>query len=165
MILRCTKKLRDRLPGTPQSGPSVPPGLLGDWHATLFFMKPSWLLLLVNDTSRLPVFLPAREFLTLLNRIPEAVGKVLAALDIDEAAINSETDALQRIIIAPTASRSVLGTMNDFLFQLAWAPQDKPGRSLVDWSLWLAETPVSPLRYEHPAAVAKRLLTGLPAVH
>lgn len=160
MILRCTKKLRDRLPDAPQSGPSIAPGLLGDWHASLLITKPSWLVLLVNDLSRLPVFLPAREFSTLLERIPTAVGDVLAALEVDEAAIAREREVLRRIMVAPTTSRSVLGTMNDFVFQLEWIRGHNPDLAPMEWSLRLAETPVGPMRYEYPADAVRRLLVA-----
>jgi hypothetical protein len=48
--------------------------------------------------------------------------------------------------------------MNDFVFQLQWMRERKHELSLVQLSLALAETPVSPLGYERPAAVARRLL-------
>lgn len=158
MILRCTKKLRDRLPDA--TGPSASGALtvLGNWHATLLVTKPAWLVLLVNDASRLPVLLPAREFSTLLERIPGAVTEVLTAIGIDAAAVARERRALESISLAPTASRSVVGTMNDFVFQLGWIRGSAPNDSLVGWSLPLAQTPVGPLAHARPSDAARRLL-------
>jgi hypothetical protein len=65
--------------------------------------------------------------------------------------------------VARTASRSILGTINDFAIALTWALAEKPGVSLHQLSLDLCETPVGPLAYEHPGAFARRLFgTGKP---
>lgn len=84
--------------------------------------------------------------------------ETLSALGVDRGVIAAELQAMEPIVPASTVSRSVLGTMNDFAFQLEWMRESKPHLWLTELSLALAETPVSPLRYEHPAEVAKRLL-------
>lgn len=160
MILRCTKKLLGRLPDRPEPSEPGTPGLLGDWHATLLLVKPAWLVVAVNDASRLPVLLPAREFSTLLARIPESVADVLGAISIDGAAVAREREAMRRITVGPSASRSVLGTMNDFTFQLEWIRHREPDLTPMESSLFLANTPVGPLSYEYPADVARRLFAS-----
>jgi hypothetical protein len=158
MILRCTRKLRARLPEA--AIPNAPGALaaLGNWHATLLVARPAWLVLLVNDASRLPVILPARELSTLLERIPGGVAEVLTAIGIDVATVARERSALENISLAPTASRSVVGTMNDFVFQFGWIRDSTPNDSLLGWSLTLAQTPVGPLAYARPVDAARRLL-------
>ncbi len=71
--------------------------LLGDWHGTLLIWKPSWLVLLVNDATRLPVLLPARELSGLHQRIPGAVVDVLIALGIDALAVTREQRAMENL--------------------------------------------------------------------
>jgi hypothetical protein len=70
LVLRCTRKLLERLPAFP--APAVSTTVLGDWYATILMVRPAHLVLLVNERSRLPVVLLARELSTLLERIPVA---------------------------------------------------------------------------------------------
>jgi len=57
-----------------------------------------------------------------------------------------------------TASRSVLGTMNDFVFQLECDSAAGRSRDLLALAMFLNRTPVSPLDYERPDDAARRLL-------
>jgi hypothetical protein len=158
VTLRCTRKLLARLPKSLAHDDAKSTGRLGSWYGTLLVTRPIQLVLLVNETARLPVLLPAREFATLTRRVPNAVAEILRELNVDPDVIERERTAMQEVVVAPTNNRSVLGTMNDFIVQLEWIRESKPHLSLIEFSLALAETPVSPLRYEHPAAVARRLL-------
>ena len=76
LVVRCTAKLLSRLKvrSTAPSGPSTT--ALGDWYATILPVRPAHLVLLVNEASRLPVVLPARELSTLGGRIPDATADV-----------------------------------------------------------------------------------------
>jgi len=118
LVLRCTRKLLDRLRIEPATtdGPSTT--VLGDWYATILPVRPAHLVLLVNERSRLPVVLSARELSTLLDRIPEAIADVLSELGADASIIARERDAMGEIRCATTRSRSVLGTMNEFVFEM-----------------------------------------------
>jgi hypothetical protein len=60
---------------------------------------------------------------------------------------------------AKTASRSLLGTMNDYALPVTWALVKEPGLSLHRLSVQLTNTPVGPMKYERPADVARRLLS------
>jgi hypothetical protein len=158
MTLHCTRKLRDRLPATLRREHPDPEGRLVSWYANLLMTRPARLVLLVEEVSRLPVLLRARPLATLTRRIPDAVGEVLTALGVDPDVRDREHEAMRSVVVAPTASRSLLGTLNDFAFQLQCIREQTIELSLVDLSLALAETPVSPLRYDRPAAVTRRLL-------
>jgi hypothetical protein len=60
----------------------------------------------------------------------------------------------------PTNNRSLLGTLNDFSNTLWYHVQRHPQEGLVDLALFLAHTPVQPLRPEHwPDKVTRRLLS------
>lgn len=161
IVLRCTAKLLDRLRcgSTPTSAGSTT--VLGDWYATFVPTRPAQMVLLVSEPSRLPVLLPAREFSTLTTRIPDAVAGILEGLGMQRDMVEREREAMRHIVVAPTARRSVLGTMNEFVSQLKWLRQSKPQLSIRELSLELAQTPVGSLGYEHPAEAAKRLLFPL----
>ena len=60
---------------------------------------------------------------------------------------------------AKTASRSVLGTINDYAIAVTWALAKEPGLTLHRLSVQLTDTPVGPMKYECPADVARRLLS------
>jgi hypothetical protein len=113
VVLRCTRKLRDRL-GTPMSVAGRSTTLLGDWYATILFTRPQQVVLLVNEVTRFPVVLSARELATLPTRVLQALGRLLADLGIDAHVIARGRQAMQDLVFGPTVSRSVLGTISDF---------------------------------------------------
>ena len=57
LLLRGTKKLRDRIKGSAAKPDDVSSTVLGDWFATALFWKPQ-VALLVNQRTLLPVFMP-----------------------------------------------------------------------------------------------------------
>ena len=72
-----------------------------------------------------------------------------AGMVASEAAINS-------IRVERTASRSVLGSMNDFVYQLRWRFDEGMGLQDADrLEDDLAQTPMSALKYCNPAEVAR----------
>ena len=118
LVIRCTAKLRRRLSSQQMVDVARSTTRLGDWYATILHLRPAHVILLVNEPSRLAAMLPAREFSTLARRIPEAIAEVLRDLGISQAAIARERREMQEVAFAKTASRSVLGTMNDLAFQM-----------------------------------------------
>jgi hypothetical protein len=143
LVVRGTKKLRDRLRATPAADNDVSTTVLGDWFATALFWKPQ-VALLVNERTLLPVFMPLAPAATLLDRAPDAIASVLRRHQVDDAIIESELAAMRDIRIAPTNNRSVLGVMNEFAFQggnLIGSVMD----DLEDLSMWLSELLVGPL--------------------
>ncbi|MBI3403700.1 MAG: hypothetical protein HY048_19980 [Acidobacteria bacterium] len=65
---------------------------------------------------------------------------------------------MRYVAFGTTASRSVLGTMNDYVNHIEWAFHDRADVTLHMLSLELADTPVSPLGYERPMDVVRRCL-------
>lgn len=74
----------------------------------------------------LPVVVPAASISTLVPRLVDGIVEVLVlrAVGVPEDQIETEQAEVQAVILAKTASRSVLGSMNDFTFML-----DRPPRS------------------------------------
>jgi hypothetical protein len=81
-------------------------------------------------------------------------------IGVDEAAVEKEMACLQPLAFAATRSRSVLGSLNEFVFQLKARAAHPLGRDWTPRSCEdeLGEVPCSPLGYDHPVAVARRLL-------
>jgi len=158
LVVRCTAKLLARLKVAPIKDPQPGTTRLGDWYATVLPMRPAHLVLLVNARTRLAAVLPAKPIATLAKRIPDAIVEVLRELGAAIHVLESERLAMADVVLAKTASRSVLGTMNDFSFNmdLRAALDDEP--DLLDVAMALNRMPLSPLNHGRPDDVASALL-------
>ena len=74
----------------------------------------SLLLLLVSARSLLPALVPARDVRGLPDRLAHVVGDRLLRLGVARSLVEAEIRAMDPVVVAKTADRSVLGTMNDF---------------------------------------------------
>lgn len=116
LVLRGTKKLRDRLKGPAASADDTSSTVLGDWFATALFWKPQ-VALLVNRRTLLPVFMPLAPASTLVSRIPSAIATALRHQGASDEFIAAELAAMGDVRIAPTNDRSTVAVMNEFAFQ------------------------------------------------
>ena len=112
----------------------------------------------ISERSRLPVVLPARNLANVATHLATGLERVLEALGVPVTVIQNEMDAMADAQFAPTNNRSLLGTINDFRNQLEWWMEEYPSDDWLSLSLKLAETPVGPLDYRHPAEVTTDLL-------
>jgi hypothetical protein len=149
LIVRATKKLRQRLgPATPYDGePSTT--LLGEWYATLLPWRPQQLILLVNEQTLLPVVMPLAPGATAPARIGPEIAAALAIHQAPATVINTELSQMRDCRFAPTANRSVVGIMNEFAYLADVYRHSYPSRSLAELGKKLAETPCSPLYRRH----------------
>jgi hypothetical protein len=113
---------------------------------------------LVNERTRLAAVLPAKAITTLARRIPDAIAEVLCELGAAVDVIEDERRAMTEIVFAKTASRSVLGTMNDFSFHLELRVEADEDMDHPELAMFLNRMPVSPLDYGRPDEVARELL-------
>ncbi len=121
--LRCTRRLLSRFP--PAGGPTdedQSTTVLGDWYANVLNVARLRLVLCTSDRSLLTVLVPAKNLSALPGRLTGAVAAMLAELRVAPAAIERERRAMDVHRIAPTASRRVLGSMNDFAYS-EWNPR------------------------------------------
>ena len=154
LIVRCTAKLLGKLKVQPEPAFSPPATTrLGDWYATILPMRTSHVVLLVSESTRLPFVLPARELSTLARRIPDAIGRVLRELGVDSGVIDEELEAMAEVAFDRTASRSVLGTMNEFVLHLGPMRDAQPTMTEHAMSMKLGRVLVTiPSHgYQHPA--------------
>lgn len=144
LVVRGTKKLRDRVKAAPAGGDGSTTAL-GDWFATALFWRPQ-VALLVNQRTLLPAFVELAPAATLLDRVPAAIEAVLRRHGVDDAFLAAERDAMSEVRIGPTNDRSVVGVMNELAFhgELRW----KDGlRDLEALSVDMARLPLGPLRH------------------
>lgn len=139
--LRCTHKLLRRgLPESPH-GEVAPTTLLGDWYANVLVTRPQPLVLRVSERTLLPVIVPAKSVGALPALLLEALPPILAALAIPAASMQAECDHMREHRIGRTASKRLLGSLNELMFLLEHSLHDHPGWSHLEHSLRLAQTP------------------------
>lgn len=150
VIVRATRKLLQRLAQAPAADGAESTTLLGDWYATLLPWRPQQVALLVNERTLLPVLMPLAPAATLLHRLPDRVATVLDAHGAPEPLINAETEHMQHGRVAPTANRSVVGSMNEFAYLAdAYRANYRAAPDLLELSLRLSSVPCGPLYARH----------------
>jgi hypothetical protein len=143
IVVRGTQKFLARV-GRPSDVELESDGQLGDWYANAWFWRPQ-VAVFVNQASRLPVLLPLAPASSVLARFPPMFAQVAGRLGVPDAAIDGELATMNEQALAKTASRSVLGTMNDFghlADNYRWRHDEI---DLVDLAVWLSEVPCTPL--------------------
>jgi len=145
--VHATRKLLDRVK-QPRSGfpLSNPRPALGNWYATAIFWKPQ-VSLFVNERTLLPVAgAPWRRQRTLWSGFPEFLRQVLVAprsrpfLRRQPRRPSSGTATY-----AKTASRSILGIINEFTYLGGFMRDELGPDDLLQIALELSETPCGPL--------------------
>lgn len=96
----------------------------------------------VSERTLLSVVVVAREPARLPERLAQALVPVLQALAIAPSAIERELGAMQSWQVGRTASRSVVGSLNEFGFLLEYALRAHPEHSLLEHAVYLAKTPM-----------------------
>lgn len=119
LVVRGTKKLRDRVKGPLVLDGEESTTVLGDWFANALFWRPQ-VALLVNSRTLLPVFMELAPAATLPARAPAAIEAVLRRHGVDETFLAAERNAMSEVRIGPTNDRRVVGVMNEFAFHGEW---------------------------------------------
>jgi hypothetical protein len=149
--LRCTRKLLRRIDERPSSEAVSPTTVLGDWYANLLYLRPQQLVLAMNERTLLCALVPAAPAATVAERLRLEVGGLLRDIGVPAAKVEAELAAMEHVAIGATASRAVLGCMNDAVYQLGAYPRG--GRGELDLraaSLHLAENIYSLTDYARP---------------
>jgi hypothetical protein len=158
VTLRCTAKLLKHLRATPHPDPPPSTTRLGDWYANRIQMGRTPLILAVSERSLLPVLLPARQVAQLPILLPDAVEEILSFLQIPEPAVREEIAAMQEgVTVSRTASRVVLGVMNDFARMIEH--HLRAGDSLQHINRHFTTTLFSPLKMRSPDRATRELLS------
>jgi hypothetical protein len=156
--LRCTGKLMKRMGIRDPGEPPPPENVFGDWFANILYTRQGHFVLLVSERSLLPVLTTARDLDNLVPRFMRQLDDVLSALSVRQELIDRELSRMEPLYFGRTNSRSVLGTMNDFVQMFKYMLPDGQDLTLLDWSLQLAKAPCGPIDMERPNRLTRRLL-------
>lgn len=160
--VHATQKLRDRVNAPLNDPVEAPSTALGNWYATALLWKPQ-VALFVNEATLLPVLVPLAPAKNLAERFPTNLEAVLNALGTDPRFVAAEVAATVDARWAKTASRSVVGIVNEFSFLAAVDRADNHNDDLVSLAVRLAGTPCSPLYKRH--SFPDKELAALVATH
>lgn len=159
IVIRCTQKLLRRVgpPGDPGTQSTTQ---LGDWFAHPFSVGRRRLVMLVSERTRLPIVLPATGVKQLASHLANALPGVLEGLGVVRDVVSSEVEEMETSVFLPTNSRSVLGTINEFVLATQFRLHDEPDTDLLTLSLWLSETPILPLKSSPDVMTCALLKSG-----
>ncbi|MEO8008643.1 MAG: hypothetical protein ABI728_09010 [Betaproteobacteria bacterium] len=143
ITLCCTQKLLRRLRiAWPEPASAAPTNVLGNWYANLIHVGRVQMVMATSERTLPTVLLPAVDLRkSLVPNLCEAVYLLLQRLGVDPARAAIEVDAMHDVRIGRTASRSVLGFMNDLSRMLDWGVRE--GRPPMEIMLRLAHTPMT----------------------
>ncbi len=160
VALQCTKRLLRRLRADAADAVAPAGNALGHWYANILTINRQPLVLAISERSLLSVVVPGAPFGTLLARVPQALGELLRNLSVPELQVARELAAMSPLIVAATASRKVLGCLNQYAFELEVDFHYHPNRTLLEREVWLSENISSAIRYSYPRDLALELLAA-----
>jgi hypothetical protein len=156
LVIRATRKLLNQL-GQPVTDPPVSTTVLGDWYAKPFSVARRRFILLISEKSRLAALMPGRDVAHLPKNLPEAIKRQLVRLGVPPEAVAREIKECGDVVVATTASKSLLGTLNDYAYIAKLRIADQVEVDLDDEAFSLSHTPLSPLKYKYAAEKTLRL--------
>jgi hypothetical protein len=136
----------------------VPTTALGDWYAHAVVLQKRQVLLVVNQSSLLCVLVYLKGLSDVVPVFQQALTELLRNLGANEVAIRRERQEMEQSVIGRTKSKSVLGSLNDFVYQMHAAAEFNPDWTLLDHELALSQIPCAPIGYSNPAEKALLLL-------
>lgn len=115
IVLRCTQRVLRGSGITPAPDPSPPTAALGEWYANALSLpfRGRSLVLFTESQTLLTVLAPGRVLRTTVPLFQERAPALLRRLRIPEPWTSKQQENMQEISFARTASRSILGFMND----------------------------------------------------
>lgn len=123
LIIRPTASLAKRMKVKLQTNEQSSTTRLGDWYALDIVLSRKQFILCISSKPRLAVVLEAAPYATFPERLSDSVTEVLRAIGVNETSIQEERAAMENVVLAKTLNKSILGTLNDYRFQLEVADQ------------------------------------------
>jgi hypothetical protein len=113
---------------------------LGDWYSRDVVIENQQYILCVSEHGRLPIIFKAAPYSDFPTRLPDMVSAVLRGIGIPDEKVRVEVSQMREAILAKTANRSVLGSMNEFRFTLQRGSQaSRLQHEPLRVSLWMAD--------------------------
>lgn len=160
ILIRGTQKLLKRI-GEQSNALGASTNALGDWYATLVYVGRIQLVLCTSANSLLSVVFEARHVKTQIAEfLREGLETLLSDIGVPESQIRAELEEMREYQFGPTANRSVLGSMNDFVRCMSCTIAEQPDIPLRQINLELSATPSggATVRYGIPGDRARTLL-------
>ena len=162
ILLRATQRLLKHRGISVVTEPPPPTAALGEWHvnAVPLPFPGRWLVLYTSTNTLLTVVAPGKGLRTTVPIFRERLPALLRRLRLPDRWVQAQADALEEICVARTNNRRVLGSMNDLAYQIRLAAEAERSFQQLDLDrleMYLAEVPLSMLRYQHPSRVAAAL--------
>jgi len=159
MTIRCTRDLLKYVKAEVGREATRPSNRLGDWYAKRLSTKRGKLAICVSERSLPPVLVAATmDAGAFVFAFREAIRSVLRGIGAEPQWVRREARETEQIALGKTASRRVLGSLNDLAFLGRATLDDHPHIDFVALAVELADTPCSPLNYETPRSVSLALL-------
>lgn len=117
-VLRCTAKLLNAMRAKPVAEPAAANNRLGEWTANLIRVARIQLVLAVSEPTRMGVVIDAAPYALIPERFGQGLFKALLYLDIPADMAAKEAESMRDMELAASSSRSVLGTLNQFAYQI-----------------------------------------------
>jgi hypothetical protein len=155
--LRCTKKLLKRIAAEPEGVRGATNTVLGDWYANIVFSKPQHLVVCISERTLLPIVVPAKNIHGLPQRLCAQLEQLLQLIGVSSAAIELELAQMREHQFAPTASKSVLGSLNESVFHLSWMLSAHRESSLLEHAVRLGDIPNKPIGYAFASEATRSL--------
>jgi hypothetical protein len=147
LIVHGTTKFRNRV-GKSHGPPSGEAGPLGRWYATTPRWRPQ-VALFVHAATLLPVLMPLAPAASVLDRFPARLAEILEQHGVPQPVIEREVASLDEYSLIATASRSVVGVMNEFIHLANAYRNHNEAADLDELTMRLAQTPCGPLYKTH----------------
>jgi hypothetical protein len=155
IVFRCTQRLAKRLRVALADDALPSTGVLGDWYANSLNVGHSRYVLCLSARTLLPVILPARKS-EFPGRFPDYLSEVLDLIGVPSRVIEREAAEAAQPVFAKTQNRSLLGSLNDFVFSASVYLQH--GESVLEANLKLAQMPSKVIEFAFPSEVAREAL-------
>ncbi len=152
--LNCTKKLAKRIPFDFVDNPAPSTNKLGPWCANSFNAGPYPMILFTNERTLLSVVIPLKQAGTFHDRFLASLEVLLHTIALSSHEIAPELAEMTSMQLTNTANRSVLGSMNDFVYHAKASLYESPRLSLEELSFNLCSFPCAPLKYRYPREAA-----------
>jgi len=140
LVLRATKRLRDKIGGVPVTEADSPTTVLGDWYANILPWRPQ-VAILVNAQTLLPILTPLAPAKGLPGRLADIISTQMSQMGVPQQFIEAERREMLDVRVGPTVDRSVVGSMGEFIAMADYRRDSEEPDDLVEWSRRLAHTP------------------------
>ncbi len=117
--------------------------------------------MLTNERTLLSVVVELKTANRLWERFLLALEEMLNSFELSLSVIGRELEQMKEVQFARNTNRSVLGSMNDFVFLIRDQMQIDPGASLHKINWMLSTVPCGPLEMRSPEEETRRICLEL----